>query len=85
MADENQRRLTANGNLSNRSIIFKNLLGGIFWGVGSVIGATLIVASLLGLARIFFFIPGLEDFFSQIAPADRQTQLENVRQNLPKR
>lgn len=31
-------------NLSRKEIVFSNLLGGLAWGIGSVLGATAVVA-----------------------------------------
>ncbi|MBI2022609.1 hypothetical protein HYS97_02050 [Candidatus Daviesbacteria bacterium] len=64
--DENIDRFTAKVFLSNRKIIWKNLLGGIAWGVGSVIGATLVVALVLSILRTIGFVPVIGDFVSQI-------------------
>lgn len=64
--DENHARLTANYHLSNKRIIFKNFIGGIAWGVGSIIGATLIVAFLLGILQFINFIPFVGDFVTQV-------------------
>lgn len=49
-----------------RDIIARNFIGGISWGVGSVLGATLIVAIILGLLRAAGFIPFIGDFVTQI-------------------
>lgn len=66
MADDNNTRLTANFHLSNKRIVYKNFIGGIAWGVGSVIGATMIVGLFLGAIQFFDFIPIVGDFISQI-------------------
>lgn len=49
-----------------RDIVARNFLGGISWGVGSVLGATLIVALILGVLRAAGFIPFIGDFVTQI-------------------
>lgn len=57
----------ANAHARKRDIIARNFLGGIAWGVGSVIGATLIVAILLaGLRSVSFFVPYVGDFVTQV-------------------
>lgn len=66
VSDENQRRLTANSVLSNKRIIFKNLMGGLAWGFGSVIGATIVVALLVGVLNVVNFVPIIGDLTSQI-------------------
>lgn len=57
----------ANAHARKRDIIFRNFLGGMAWGVGSVIGATLIVALVVGSLRsIGFFVPFIGDFVTQV-------------------
>lgn len=67
VSDENQRRLTANSILSNKKIIFKNFIGGLSWGLGSVIGATIVVGLLIGLLQTINFVPIIGDFAAGIA------------------
>ena len=49
-----------------RDIIFRNFLGGLAWGLGSVIGATVIVAILVGLLSAIDFIPFVGNFIEDI-------------------
>ncbi|MBI2021741.1 hypothetical protein HYS93_02530 [Candidatus Daviesbacteria bacterium] len=65
--DANLNRLAGKGLLSKRSIMFKNFLGGIAWGVGSVIGATVIVALFISFLKTFNFIPIIGEFITQIS------------------
>lgn len=81
-SDDNDRRLTANHFLSKRKVIFLNFIGGISWGIGSVIGASIIVAIILGLAQAFNFIPGFNNLLEQVVQSDREKQLQTVRENL---
>jgi len=62
-----RQHLTANANMKKRDIMLSNFLGGLSWGFGSVVGATIVVAILLGILRIFNFIPGLGGFTNQIS------------------
>lgn len=67
-----ETHLKANMNLKKRDIIVSNFLGGLSWGLGSAIGATIIVAILLKALSI---IPGVSDFTKQIIhPVTNQTQ-----------
>ena len=66
VSDENQRRLSANSILSNKKIIAKNFLGGLAWGLGSVLGATIIVALLVGVLKVVNFVPIIGDLTSQL-------------------
>lgn len=38
------QHLTANMNLSRKEIMFNNFLGGLAWGFGTAVGATVVVA-----------------------------------------
>ncbi len=58
--------LKANMNLSKKDIIVGNFLGGIFWGIGTVVGAGVIMAligTILGQLGVFNVIGG---FFGQV-------------------
>lgn len=44
----------------------KNFLGGLAWGLGSVIGATVVVAILVGLLSVVDFIPFVGNFIEDI-------------------
>jgi hypothetical protein len=57
----------ANAHVRKRDILVRNFMGGVAWGVGSVVGATLIVALVLGgLRSIGFFVPFVGDFVTQV-------------------
>lgn len=54
-----ERHLSANMNLKKRQIILYNFLGGLAWGFGTVVGATVVVALIgyiLNLFGVFDFI-----------------------------
>lgn len=56
----------ASVHVRKRDIIARNFIGGISWGVGSVLGATILVAITLGVLRVAGFIPFIGDFVTQI-------------------
>ena len=49
-----------------RDIVTRNFLGGLAWGLGSVIGATVVVAILVGLLSAVDFIPFVGNFVEDI-------------------
>lgn len=54
-----ERHLTANMNISKKDIIIGNFLGGLAWGFGTVVGATVVVAligAVLNLLGVFDFL-----------------------------
>ena len=57
---------------SKRQIVAYNLLGGIAWGVGTVIGASVVVAILASLLSQINLIPGIGSFVAQIIDAVNQ-------------
>lgn len=65
MTDEILDHLSANGVLRKRKIVVNNFLGGLAWGVGSVLGATIAVAILVSVLRFANVIPGLSDITNQ--------------------
>lgn len=61
-----ENKLTANMNIRKKDIVIGNLLGGLAWGVGSVIGAGVIVA-LVGFAlNLLGFFAAIGDFFNKL-------------------
>ena len=66
MTPQIESHLTAGGRMKRRTIIVNNFLGGLAWGVGSVLGATIVISVLFGVLRNFdFFIPGLSGLIDQ--------------------
>jgi hypothetical protein len=65
MTKEIKEHLSANGYLSKRQIMLNNFLGGLAWGLGTVIGATIVVAILFSILGQFGFIPGVNDLLNQ--------------------
>ena len=66
MTSEINDHLTANGYLSKKRIMVSNFLGGLAWGVGSVIGATIVVAILFGILNQLKWIPGLSEIADEV-------------------
>lgn len=67
MTKEIERHLTANSWIRKRQVMLANFLGGLSWGFGTVIGATLVVALLLGLLKVLGFVPFLGDLVTQLS------------------
>jgi hypothetical protein len=59
-----ERHLTANSFIKKKDIVIGNFLGGIAWGLGTVIGASVIVGILAALLKFL----GWTDFISQFFP-----------------
>lgn len=78
MADENEKRLTASEKYSIKKIMVKNLFGGIAWGVGSVIGATVVVSLIVFLLRSATFAPVVGDIVSSLIQGVQQNQFSTL-------
>jgi hypothetical protein len=52
--------------LSKGEIITNNMLGGIFWGIGSIIGITLFLSVISLISRYVDFIPFIGNFISDL-------------------
>ena len=74
MTQEIDKHLTANGRLRKRDIMTANFLGGLAWGLGTVIGATVVVAVLLSFLNFVGYIPVVGELGSQL-----RNDIENVR------
>ena len=66
MTEQIEKHLTANSNMKLKDIVIKNFLGGLAWGFGTVVGATIVAAILLGLLRTLNLIPGIGDITKPI-------------------
>lgn len=63
---EIENHLTASGKMKKRSVIINNFIGGLAWGVGTVLGATVVISILFGVLRgLDFVIPGFSQFIDQ--------------------
>lgn len=82
MPDPVLDHLTAHGFLRTRKIMLNNFLGGLAWGFGSVIGATVFLAIFLGLLRSFNYLPGiggLENEINNNLPRKTPAAIEQTR------
>ena len=60
---------------SRRQVYWMNFVRGLFFGVGSIIGGTLVVAIVLGLLGLLVDIPGgVGDFIQYIVDLVKQNQ-----------
>ncbi len=57
--------LSANTSLSKKQIIIGNFLGGLAWGLGSVVGATIIVAIIILILKWLGIFQSVQDIVSQ--------------------
>jgi hypothetical protein len=64
MSQQIHHHLTANHDLKKKDILIHNFLGGIAWGLGTVIGATFIFAILIYLLKLL----GIFNFLTQFTP-----------------
>lgn len=62
-------------NKSRKDVYFMNFIRGIFFGVGSLLGGTLVVALVLALLNVLVDIPGgFGDFIQYIIDTVRRDQ-----------
>ena len=73
-----ESHLTANSKLRKRDIMFANFLGGLAWGVGSVLGATLVVALLLSVLKTINFVPLVGNIANQVINQVNTQSLPNT-------
>jgi hypothetical protein len=59
-----ESHLKANANMSKKDIIIGNFLGGLAWGFGTVVGATLVVAIIIYSLKAV----GAFDFVKSLVP-----------------
>lgn len=59
------KKLTANQGVKKKDVFLANLIGGIAWGLGSVIGATIIVAILVWILTALGLFDFVKDYFPQ--------------------
>lgn len=65
MAALSTRKLNANSNIRKWDVLVANFIGGLAWGLGSVIGATLIVAVLVYILNLLGLFDFVKDYFPQ--------------------
>lgn len=66
MTPQIEKHLKANITMRKRDIMAANFLGGLAWGLGTVIGATIVAAILISILRFFNFIPGFDQIINQL-------------------
>lgn len=54
---------------SRRQVYLMNFIRGIFFGLGSVLGGTLVVAIIIWILSLFVDWPGVGNFFQQLQDA----------------
>jgi hypothetical protein len=64
MTKEIHQHLTTNYYLSKKQIMVNNFIGGLCWGLGTVIGATIVVAILFSTLEFFNFVPGIDQLLN---------------------
>lgn len=67
-----ERHLTANMNISKKDIIIGNFLGGLFWGIGSVVGAIIVVAILGYILQALGVFESIGNFLDQLLNLNQQ-------------
>lgn len=65
MAALSTKKLTANQGIKKRDVLLANFIGGIAWGLGSVLGATVIVAILVYALNLLGLFDFVKDYFPQ--------------------
>lgn len=59
--------LLAAGYVSKKRLYFNNFVRGIFFSVGTIVGATIVVALVIWLLSVFDGLPVIGDFFRKIS------------------
>jgi len=77
MTPEIDKHLTAGGRLRKRSVILNNFLGGLAWGFGTVVGATLVVAIVVSVAKALN-VPFATDIVKELQPPKTERIIERV-------
>lgn len=65
MTPQIKQHLSANMNLKKRQIILYNFLGGLSWGFGTVVGASVVVAIIGAILGSLGIISFLTPYFPQ--------------------
>lgn len=72
MTPQIEEHLTANMALSKKHIIMNNFLGGLFWGIGSVIGAIIVVIILGYVLKALGIFSSVGAFLNQLVDLNQQ-------------
>lgn len=78
MTPEIERHLSAGANMKKRDIMINNFLGGVAWGFGTVVGATVIVAIIISILRAIGIFDALGDFLNQLEALQQLRQPINI-------
>lgn len=70
-----ERHLSANMNLKKRQIILYNFLGGLAWGFGTVVGATVVVAVVVWILTAIGVFSFVGNFFNQLNAVQQLPQI----------
>jgi len=62
---EIETHLSANTNMKRKDIVIGNFLGGLAWGIGSVIGAGVVVGIFAYILKALGVFSNLSNFFPQ--------------------
>ncbi|TSC85468.1 MAG: Uncharacterized protein G01um10147_1129 [Microgenomates group bacterium Gr01-1014_7] len=73
-----EQHLSTNMNISKKDIIIGNFLGGLSWGLGSVIGATVVFALVAFILKSLGVFSGIEGLFQQL------NTLKDINQQIPR-
>ena len=65
MTKDQFNHMTASSHISKKDIIVGNFLGGLFWGLGTVIGATIFFGSLYWSLKWIDWVPVIGQFARQ--------------------
>ncbi len=66
----------ANSNLTLKRVMLNNLIGGLMWGAGTVIGASLIISILIGFFKTFNFLPFSDQVVKTIESNPASTKIQ---------
>ncbi len=77
--DQIKHHLSANLDREKREIMLANFLGGLSWGFGTVVGATVVVALLLWILQVINIVPFVGDFISGIVEVVNKSQSTRLR------
>lgn len=59
-------RYDANEHTSWKNVVAKNFIGGLMWGLGSVIGATMVLSIVVKTLSRLNYIPAVANFIVQL-------------------
>lgn len=71
MTEPLERPVTVNMHLTKKQIMINNFLGGLAWGFGSVVGATVVVAIVGYILKSLGVFAAVGSFFEQFGNISR--------------